>query len=550
MDASLIVNRFEQLYSERKTLDDTLQLVERFVMPYRSEFFRDLGSEQQVNWRRRSIYDGTAVNDCEQLASAISSNVAPAAMKWFNLTFRNSEINEDQAAREWLDECEEILWKTLLESDFHQEFNKSVLDICGFGTNTLLMEEVDDLEWKGIDYTATPLMDAYYELDASDKVSRMYYVKRWTSLQAIEKFPKSEEALKTLTKDDPVDKKKDYILCIYYREDHESIDTSKPLNPELRPVGYKWVCKESSTTLKEGGYYFMPAMRNIWKATAGSKYGHSPAMIALSDIMQLNEFVAQLSEASAKALDPAMWTTNRGFIGDVDLEAGGITDVTDKDEFGLMPEGTNFAASNVELDRLQQAIHRHFKIDMLDLKESPAMTATEVMERRDRQREQFGPTVGGIEGSVLESVVENTFLTLARQQQFPQAPDSVGDSELDIEYTGKLSRLMRSAEADATTIWVQEGMGMAQVNPDVLDNYDFDAIVVGTGEARGIPAKYRRDEDTIAEIRAARAEAQKKQAEMEQAQLAGRAVKDMASGAKDLGGIDMENMGAGNGVQQ
>jgi len=547
MDGALIVSRFDQNESDRKTLDGTLQLVERFVMPYRDDFYSDLNTESEVNWRRRSIFDGTAVNDCEQLSNAISSNVAPAAMKWFNLTFRDDAVNEDQAAREWLDECERILWKTLLESDFHAEFNKSTLDICGFGTNTLLMEEEDDMEWKGIDFTATPLMDAYYELDSSDKISRSYYRKRWTSLQAMDKLPDAN--LSDLTKDDPIEMKKDYILCIYYRDDHEKIDTSKPLAPERRPVGYKWVCRTSGTVLKEGGYYFMPAMRNIWKATAGSKYGHSPAMIALSDIMQLNEFVAQLSEASAKALDPALWTTERGFIGDVDLAAGGVTDVTDKDEFGLMPEGSNFAAANVELSRLQEGIHRHFKIDMLDLKESPAMTATEVMERRDRQREQFGPTVGGIEGSILEHVVENTFFSLARHAQFPEAPDSVGDAELDIEYTGKLSRLMRSAEADATSVWVQEGMGMAQMIPDVLDNYDFDAIVTGTGEARGIPAKYRRDADSIEEIRTARAEAQQKQAEAEQAKLAGGAVKDMAAGAKDMQGLDMENATGEGSVQ-
>lgn len=542
MDASLIVSRFEQLDSERKTLDDTLQLIERFVLPYRGEFYRSLMTEHEINWRRRSIYDGTAPNDCEQLASAISSNVAPPSMKWFNLSFRDDDLNEDQAAREWLDDCEGIVWRTLLKSDFHSEFDKSTQDITGFGTSTLLMEEIDDMEWKGIDYTALPLMDTYFELDPQDKISRSYHVKRWTSLQAIEKFPDAAEELKSITKDDPVDHKKEYILCIYFRDDHESIDTSKPLKPENRPIGYKWVCKDSVTELKEGGYYFMPAMRNIWKATAGSKYGHSPAMVALSDILQINEFVSQLSEASAKALDPAMWTTERGFIGDVELISGGITTVTDRDEFGIMPEGSNFAAANVELDRIQQAIHRHFKMDMLDLKESPAMTATEVMERRDRQREQFGPTVGNIERSVLEHVIENTFFSLARHGQLPDSPDLVGEAELDIEYVGKLSRMMRSAEADATTVWVQEGMAMAQMNPDVLDNYDFDAIVVGTGDARGIPAKYRRDEKTIQEIRQARADAQAKQAEMEQAKLGGQAIKDMAQGAKNLEGIDMEAM--------
>jgi hypothetical protein len=326
VDGDLICNRFDQLYSERKSLDDTLQLVERFVMPYRNEFFRQLSSEHEVNWRRRTIYDGTAVADCLILANAVASNIIPASYQWFSLGFQDEHLNTSKGPREWLDQCEERLWRTLRESDFHAEGKKMITDGTGFGTSMLLQEEVDDLEWKGLDFTATPLMDTYFELDSHNNIARAYWRKTWTSLQAIDKFPDAKEQLGEMCKDDPVDMKRDYILCIYFRDNMKDADITKPLAPDLRPVGYKWVQRESREVLKEGGYYHMPAMRHIWDTTAGSKYGYSPAMVALSDIMTLNEFVGQKSEATAKVLDPAMWTTDRGFIGDVDLYAGGITE--------------------------------------------------------------------------------------------------------------------------------------------------------------------------------------------------------------------------------
>jgi hypothetical protein len=187
-----------------------------------------------------------------------------------------------------------------------------------------------------------------------------------------------------------------------------------------------------------------------------------------------------------------------------------------------------------EQDRLQLSIHRHFLIDLLDMKESPQMTATEVIERRDRQREQFGPVTYGIEGSVLKFVIENTFMTLLRHGQLPEPPEEVVDAKLDIEYTGKLSRLMRSAEADVTEQWVAQGHAMAQFTPDVLDNYDNDEIIRGTADARGVPARYRRDEKAVEQIRTDRAEAQQAAQQAEQGRAEGEAMEAIGKGAEKL----------------
>ena len=154
--------RFDSLESLRKTLDDTLQAIEKFILPFRGEFFRPMTSEFEVEWRRRKIYDSTAVVACNLLAAQIHSNLTSPSVKWFALRFRDEDVNTMQEVMEWLDKVEEMVWQAILESDFNMEIAETYLDLCGFGTACLFEEEVDEEEWNGVNFTAVPIRDSYF----------------------------------------------------------------------------------------------------------------------------------------------------------------------------------------------------------------------------------------------------------------------------------------------------------------------------------------------------------------------------------------------------
>ena len=249
MTPELICSRFEQLESERKTLDNTLQIVERFVTPFRGEFYRDLSTEHEVDWRRRGLYDSTAVTACQSLASSIHSNLTSPSVQWFSLNFQDDSLNTSGEARKWLDEVEKLIWRTLLESDFNGEIAKVYLDICSFGTSILLQEEVNGDMWKGMDFTATPMMDSYFELGGRDKVNRVYFRKRMTLLQIKDRFPDADlsELGDPEEGKEPVSRKYEVILCIYKRKVDPDVDLTKPVAAAKRPVGFKWVLKQAKT---------------------------------------------------------------------------------------------------------------------------------------------------------------------------------------------------------------------------------------------------------------------------------------------------------------
>ena len=545
MNCEQICKRFDQLYAERKTLDNTLQAIERFVTPYRGEFYRDLGSEHEINWRRRAIYDATAVQAAQNLASSIHSNLTSPSVMWFNLNFANPDLNVNQEARAWLDEVQNRIWATLQESDFNGEIAKTYLDIVTFGTNVLMVENMDEDNWQGLDFTATPMMDTYFELGGREKISRVYFRKRYTRLQLEQRFPDAD--LDQLAKEEDGDPNRRYeiILCMYERkfEKGEEPDITKPVDPLKRPVGYKWVMRHFDIELEEGGYYEMPATLARWALTSGSKYGHSPSMIALGDILQLNEFTAQISEASAKAIDPAMWTTSRGIVGDLELRAGSLVMVQRADEFGVIPEGSNFMAGEVDRARLQNSINATFGVDRLDLKESPAMTATEVMARLERMLRLFAPVLGGLEATLLNPIIEITYAALGRAGQLPEKPASLSDeANIDIEYTGPMPRAMKSDIANGTEMWLALVHQIAQMKPEVLDLIDYDMLVRGQADMRGVPAKYTTSEDDVEAMRKERAQQQQEAMELQKQMMAGEALQSLGAGAEAVQNTGLESV--------
>jgi hypothetical protein len=525
MDGLQIRKTYDDLYSQRQTLDNTLQLIEKYCVPYRGDFFKPEQSEYEVEWRRRGIFDSTAPIAADLLASSIHSNLTSPMIPWFQLRFRNEALNDNQETKEWLEAVQDQIWQTLRESDFNMEIAETYLDLVSFGTAILFQEELSDDDWEGMTFTTMPIRRTYFENGSDEKPQRVFRLLQYTKMQLIDKFPDHDfEGVA-----DSVDTKHDVVFAIYKRDNVDTV--TRKMTPKARPWAYKYVLHRSSEVLDEGGYYQMPAHVVRWKKVSGSRWGHSPAFVALSDIMQLNTVVEMSSEARAKDIDPPMKTTERGIIGDYDITTGGLTTVLEMDQLDRLLPPHNWQVADAEIDRLQESIRSTFYIDKLELKESPAMTATEVLARLDRQQRQFAPTLGRLEYDLLDPLIEWTYDALARNGMLPIAPEGLTNADLDIEYTGPIPRSMKNEEAQGTSLWVGELAGLAQVIPDMLDVVNTDALARGLGFARGVPATYMNTEEEVKLLRQQRTEQQQAQQQMEMLQQAGSAMKDVGAGA-------------------
>lgn len=550
MDSKEIVKRYDSLVTQRKTVEDVWEVINQLVVPFRGDFFRDISSEHSVSWRdNRNVFDSTAIDSANTLAASIHGSLTSPAIRWFELAFRDDNLNTTKEAREWLENGANLCFTALQDSNFNLEANETYLDLVSYGTS-MIIEEVEEKngQFQKLNFQSVPVEEMWFEQDHAGQVHRAYRRHKWTPVQIMTKFgdkiPESIKEMAQTTKG--MDQKLDVIMCIFPREDKADGDVSRVLAPKERPFGMKYICHKDAEELgEEGGYYEMPAFVPRWRKTSKSMWGHGPAMIALPDILTINQLVELILKATEKVVDPPTKVTERGLLSDLDLEPAGMTVVRTMDSMEPYESGARFDVSQLQREQLKQAIRSIFYVDQLELKESPAMTATEVQTRYELMQRLLGPTLGRLQSDYLDPLVQRTFNILYRSGQLGEPPEIVFENsgKLDIIYTGPLVRAQRADIAQGVMRWAATLAELSEIKPEVLDIPNWDEIAKELGSLEGVPAKLMRSDTDVKKDRKKR---EAKMAEMEEAAKAqemGAGMEAMGKGQQAVQAVGANNAG-------
>lgn len=528
-----IKQRYEALKSQRKTIEQTWQMINDFMMPFRSEFFSEIRSEHSVEWREnRFIYDSTAVMALQTLASSLHGSLTSPSINWFNIKFREEELNDNMETRVWLEESSKIVYQALQDSNFNVEVNEAYIDLVGYGT-AFPVEEFEVIDGRvELRFQTVPVEQAYFEEDFNDQVETFYRLLRLTAVQIVSKFGDNvpDKIKKMVESLESIDSKHDVIFCIFKRKGKPEAGV---LAGTERPVGFKYIMAESGDLLgEEGGYYEMPVFAPRWRKATGSKYGYSPAFIALPDVLTLNTLVELILKANGKVVDPAVLVTERGLLSDVDLESGGLTVLRTLDDMKPYESGARFDVSNLAKNDLRESIKSIFYTDQLELRQSANMTATEVQVRYEMMQRLLGPTLGRLQTDFLNPLINRTFKILLREGMLPEMPEILLESggTTEIDYVGPLSRAQKSDVATSVERWIGNLINMAEAEPEVLDIPNFDGIAKGLADMYAVPASMRSSKEQIATKREERKQQQAQMAQAQQAQMEGDAMKAQGEG--------------------
>ncbi len=530
-----IVRRWQAHYSVRKTVEEHWQLIERFVCPGRGKFFQDEKSEHELTWRRRELYDSTAPMAAQSLAASLHGSLTSPSVKWFSLRFRSDDLNEMKEAKEWLEDCEDRVFMALQDSNFNIEAAEAYMDLVTFGTTVLVEETETEADWRGVEFQVIPIRGCYFDMDWNRDVRNLYREMEMTAGQIVSKFGNDapQRIRSAYESAEEVDRKYTVLFCIYRREDKKNVDTTRPLGVGERPYGWRYVMADDAQPIgSEGGYYEMPAFVARWRMMSGSAWGFSPAMLALPDILTLNEMTNLILRSAEKVIDPPTITTQRGLMGDLDLEPGGVSVVQNMDDMKPYESGARFDVSELQRDNLQRSIRQVFHVDQLELKESPAMTATEVNVRYELMQRLLGPTLGRLQNDFLDPLITRTFYILMRAGQLPELPPELRgmQGEMDIEYTGPLARSQKMVEAEGMQRWMAGIAPLAQLKPEIMDIPDFDSYTRDLAQTYGVPASAIRSEIEVKRMRKQREQAMAQQRVAQQAMQEGQAMEAMGKG--------------------
>ena len=544
MDNVTIRQRVAQRAGERSSLEGIWKLVERFISPYRTMFFSSKTSEASVDWRLRDLYDSTAIFANQNLAASLDGSLTNSAIQWFHYTFKQPEAMGFVEVLQWLEECNRITYQALQESNFSLETNELYLDLTSFGVGGIGQEAVEHPNGSldTFDFKTVPLDEFYFDQDHRGRVLNFYRNFYWTAQQILTKF--GRDNIPVIIYDQAISGNKsnerhEIIYAIYRREGQEfdEADTFGILEPDARPYGFKYFLKNSLEDLgEEGGFYEMPVYIPRWRKATGSVWGWSPSMTAIYDVLSLNQLVELVFSAGEKAIDPAIMTTKRGVMGNIDLSAAGVTIVSDMKAMQAFESKARFDVSSLSKNELQAAIDRAYFMDQLQLKESPAMTATEVHARIQLMQRLLGPTYGRLQSDYLDQLLGRTFKMLYRYRELPPVPQIVQERgwELDIDYLGPLAKAQRYGDAQAIERVIGTATAMKETFPGITDNIDADEAIRELGEVSGAPAKIWKSKADVARVRKVRAEEIAQQQELATAQQAGEAGQSIGKAGQEL----------------
>ena len=527
MDNREITRRFDKLSANRKTVEQIWDSIEMFITPYRGRFFKDERDEQTIEWKKRNIYDSTAVMAHQTLAATLHGSITSPSLRWFDIRYRSDEINANKEAMVWLQNASERIFYELQDSNFNLEINETYQDLVGYGTSVITQEARDDTpgaSWAGINFSSVPLKDGYFEEDWRGRVLNFYRRIEWTPAQILSKF--GETNVPDDIKEQAAvgsDEKITLVFCIFSRS-KSSPSAGQRVAPSRRPFGYKYVRHSDGHQFgKEGGYYEMPAFVPRWRKTSSSMWGNSPAMIALADVLTLNEAVELTLKAAEKAIDPPLLAEERSLISDLDLNARALSVVRDINGIKPFESGSRFDVAAFRIEDLRTAIRSYFLTDQINYPspQGTPMSATEAQIRYELMQRLLGPTLGRLQSDLLNPIIERTLNLLLRAGELGDIPEILQTTQahMDIEYMGALSRAQRVDQAGAIERWVGGVGGMAQINPDVMLVPEWEQIVRESGRLLNVPETLMRDATAVNKAKKAQQEEMNRAKEAELASM-------------------------------
>ena len=262
-------------------------------------------------------------------------------------------------------------------------------------------------------------------------------------------------------------------------------------------------------------------------------------MTALPDTKMLQEMSKTTIKSAQKQVDPPLLVPDDGFVLPVRVTPGGLNFYRSgtRDRIEPLMTGANTPLGlNVEEQR-REAIRQAFFVDQLMLRESPNMTATEVIARNEEKMRLLGPGLGRLQAEMLQPLINRSFNLLAKQRIFDPAPEYIQTGAIDIEYVSPLAKAQRQGELNSTLRMFEILNPLAQLDPSIFDYIDMDGLVKFVTRTVGVPASVLHSEGEVMAVREERAAAQEQQAQLDQASQVADAAGAAAPALKAVGGL-------------
>ena len=519
-------SNLSRLMEQRSTWESHWQECADFMQPRKAEITNERARGDKRNIQ---IFDATAIHALELLAASLHGMLTSSANRWFSLRYKESQLNEVDEAKEWLEDATDKMYTAFARSNFQQEIFEAYHDLICFGTACLMIEEDEN---DILRFSSRHIKELYIQENDRGFVDTIYRRFKMPVHAVVEKFglENLSKETKKLFEKEPFEKI-ELVHVVRPRNIYNEFKLDKK-NMPFQSVYFEF---GSGHIINIGGFRELPYVIPRYLKASTEIYGRSPAMNALPDVKVLNKMVETALKAAAKQVDPPLLVPDDSMLSPIRMSAGSLNYYRSGSRDRIEPLNIGQATSvtlNQENQR-REAIAKIFHIDQLMIAQNRSMTATEVLQRNEEKMRILGPVLGRLQSELLQPMILRVFNIMLRNKLLLPAPEILANQEIDIEYVSPMALAQRSQELQSLVRGLELFAQIGQIAP-VQDYIDENGLVKNIIKLLGLPARMIKSDKQVAAMREERAMAQAQQAQMMQAMQEAKIAKDAAPMVKEL----------------
>ncbi len=525
-----------ELVSDRMLHEDTWQECLDHGMPHRGDIttLRAEGSDRHVG-----IYDSTMTTRATDFVNMTKASAFPSGSTWIVFSPKRAD-REDFSIRSALYEGQERQKEAMEDSNFYAAVAVFLGDLAVIGNACMYIREGrfklqgDGTTFGGLVYEPVPMRDISWEFGPDGWPVAVYRDFSMPAYQAAEFFRNPGEKVTEAIEAENHGAAVHYTHAVHW---NRGIFADKTVRKPWVSRVFEREASGEAQVIETGGFLKNPYVCARWMVMDGERYGRGPGHQARPDAKGLNESNRMTRQAMAEVMDPSLGLPSEHYYGS-NFGHGGhfifrAEDGPDRRPFWFNKD-IDLAKSEFMMQRDEDSIGRAFYSSILENPETQPRSAEESRRIRFRDNLRFATPADRVEHEAARPIAESTFSIMSEAGQQPEMEDLArergGRLGFEFSFVSPFFQSQKQEMAERARLWAIGQYELTNVtgDPSHADQVNPDRLAQYVQSETDIPLEVVNTPAEIEEIRAARAEQQARQQQLEDLGARSEAAKNLS----------------------
>ena len=424
------------------------------------------------------LTDTTASTASDTLANGVEGYACGTSLQWFD--YGVESVNEDatdEVVKSLLEKVKKVAYLWLQKSNFYPVFRQVIRSGCDLGTGGFYftMDRKRGLP----KFKAFNLNDIETITNEFGEVETLFRKIYLTKREAIRYFGEEKiNKIKTIKQcKDPRER------FVFHQMISPVVNWDFTVPGDGDWLSIYWSEDYSKDTIKEERLRYKPYAIFRWEEPIfGGNWGvDSPGQLSLPAMRFVNllvEDMIMLSELVAKG----HWKKTKGLK--VNFRAGGVTELESGQDYAWQQATGDLSWLAEHISYYRAAINDIYKVNLfltLTMNLDRTKTATEVAGLSQEREVLMQSFWSRLANQIFEPLHEWLFLQICLSGDLRDITNdelaAIEEMDLKIDYISPAYMAQKRAfELGPTLQWVSDMLQLSQVNPNILDKVNFDAL--------------------------------------------------------------------------